>query len=178
MFSLEPFPSQLTCTEKVTSRVLCSINVFELWKTILVSVFMASSCLNNLYETLGWPPCQTLHCPPDSGLLIRQPSVPHFLYFFSSVRLFKYFYFLPSLLKCRLPLRFFPLIAWLPVLVLSLREVLPLIASFGGWLFCTAPHPIWPSSGGKAEWQPHNDQCLRAWLIPHVQTGDWLLGPD
>lgn len=98
--------------------------------------------------------------------------------FFSSVRLFKYFYFLPSLLKCRLPLRFFPLIAWLPVLVLSLREVLPLIASFGGWLFCTAPHPIWPSSGGKAEWQPHNDQCLRAWLIPHVQTGDWLLGPD
>lgn len=59
-----------------------------------------------------------------------------------------------------------------------LKEVLPWIASLRGWIFGPAPRPIWLGCGGKAEWWPHNDQCLRGWLIFHVQTGGWLLGPD
>lgn len=83
-----------------------------------------------------------------------------------------------SLLKLPSPPCFLLLIAWFWGQLPFLREILPWIASLGGCLFGPAPCPIWPSNVGKAEWRPHNDQCLRAWLIFHVQTGSWLPGSD
>lgn len=89
-------------------------------------------------------------------------------------------YFLSPLTQLRLlsSLWFFSLILWFWEPLPFLRKILQWISNLGSCLFGPARCPTWPSSGGKAEGQPHNDQCLRPWLIFHVQTGGWLPGPD
>lgn len=42
--------------------------------------------------------------------------------------------------------------------------------TWGKFHFGPASCPIWPGYDGKAWWRPHNDRCLRALLIFHVQT--------
>lgn len=127
---------------------------------------------------------QTLHQLSDSSSSLPLPSVQDvllvILHLHHNVQFSFFLYFHSSLTQLRhlSPLWIFSLILWFCKPLPFLRKFLQWFSNLGSCLFGPARCPTWPSFGGKAEGQPHNDQCLSAWLIFHVQTGGWLLGPD